>query len=48
MASDYLNSLKAGFSPTKKGEKKGKIGHPSRPVLNQNPKKEGKMSFGVK
>lgn len=52
MASAYLNSLKAGFSPTRKGDSlsDGKSKKPSRPVLNQNPKGKdgGKMSFGSK
>jgi hypothetical protein len=46
MASDYINSLKGNFSPAKKTERKGKIGKPSTPQLNQNPLRKDKMSFG--
>lgn len=44
--SPYLNSLKGNFSPSKKSEKKSKLGKPSTPVLNQNPKVADKVSFG--
>jgi hypothetical protein len=45
-ASDYLKSLKGNFDPTKKGEKKSKMGRAgSGPTLNQNPP-VGKLSLG--
>jgi hypothetical protein len=48
MASDYLNSIKGNFNPTKKGEKKAKIGRGVTPTTVTRPAPTGKLSLGAR